>query len=576
MKPIHTYKVVPSLPSQLERLQQLAYNLRWAWDHATIELFRRLDSELWEQTYHNPVRMLSMIDQSQLETAATDEAFLAHLDGVYHNFESHMAAMSTWFRKNHHDQDNVLVAYFSAEFGITECLSIFAGGLGMLAGDHLKSASDLGLPLVGVGLLYQQGYFTQYLSEAGWQQETYEDNDFHTLPLMLERGADGSPVIVKVEYPGRKVSARVWRAQVGRVNLYLLDTNIDDNRPGDRDITDQLYGGDIEMRIKQEIMLGIGGYRALEALKIRPTVYHMNEGHSAFLSLERVRRLVEQSGLTFHQAREAASSGLVFTTHTSVPAGHDYFHPDLMQRHFADYAQSMNLPWSSFLGLGRQNPADDREFFCMTVLSLRMAAYSNAVSKLHGEVSRMMWRGLWPNVPAQEIPIGHVTNGVHFRSWISLEMEHLYDQYLGPRWREEPIDQAVWNRTRHIPPEELWRSHERRRERLVAFARHRLVEQIRHRNAPEAEVEAAREVLDSKVLTIGFARRFATYKRASMILQKPRPAGPDPEQPGMPRPDYFRRESPSSGRCGQRTDSANREPCPPAAVPSPSRVPREL
>ncbi len=521
MRPIHTYKVIPSLPPQLERLQQLAHNLRWAWDHPTIELFRRLDNELWERTYHNPVRMLSMIDQSQLEAAASDEAFLAHLEAVYHNLETHMAGLSTWFRKNHHDKGNLLVAYFSAEFGITECLSIFAGGLGMLAGDHLKSASDLGIPLVGVGLLYQQGYFTQYLSEAGWQQETYEDNDFNTLPLTLEMGADGRPVIVEVDFPGRRVSARIWRAQVGRVNLYLLDTNVEENQPADRDITDQLYGGDTDMRIRQEIILGIGGYRALEALNIRPTVYHMNEGHSAFLSLERVRRLVEQNGLTFHEAREAASSSLVFTTHTAVPAGHDYFHPDLMHRHFSDYARSVNLPWPSFLALGRQNPTDEREFFCMTVLSLRMAAYSNAVSRLHGEVSRTMWRGLWPNLPAQEIPIGHVTNGVHFRSWISAEMEHLYDQYLGPRWREEPVDNSVWNRARQMPSEELWRSHERRRERLVAFARRRLVEQLRHRSAPEAEIEAAQEVLDSTVLTIGFARRFATYKRATMILRNP-------------------------------------------------------
>ncbi|MCS6953930.1 MAG: alpha-glucan family phosphorylase, partial [Bryobacteraceae bacterium] len=319
---------------------------------------------------------------------------------------------------------------------------------------------------------------------------------------------------------GRVVTAQVWRAQVGRVPLYLLDTNIAANsHPEDRDITDQLYGGDLEMRLKQEILLGIGGYRALEALGLEPTVFHMNEGHSAFLALEHVRRLMERYGLKFAEARQLAAPSLVFTTHTPVPAGHDYFPPELMDRYFEDYYSKLGLSRSEFLGLGRQDPRNDSEPFCMTVLALRLAGASNGVSKLHGETSRRMWRGIWPGVPLEEIPIGHVTNGVHFRSWISFQMNQLYDRYLGPRWWEEPSEVSLWKRVESIPAEELWRTHERRRERLVAFVRGRLKEQLRRRGAPLAEVEAAEEVLDPDALTIGFARRFATYKRATLLLR---------------------------------------------------------
>jgi starch phosphorylase len=542
MKPICTFHVVPSLPVSLERLRELAYNLRWAWDHATIELFRRLDSDLWETTGHNPVLMLGTVDQARLEAAAADDGFLAHLERVARDLDTYTstalstspAGESTWFRRTHGPTTGSFVAYFSAEFGVTECLSIFAGGLGVLAGDHLKSASDLGVPLVGVGLLYQQGYFRQYLNAAGWQQEAYVDNDFHNLPLRLERQQDGTPLTVEVAYPGRNVTAQIWRAQVGRVPLYLLDTNILANRPEDRDITDQLYGGDLEMRIKQEVMLGIGGIRALEALGLEPTVCHMNEGHSAFLALERVRWLMESHKLSFAEAREAASAGLVFTTHTPVPAGHDRFPPDLMDRYFGDYARNLGLSRREFLALGRQNPNDDGEPFCMTILALRMAVYSNGVSRLHGQVSRQMWQGIWPGVPEAEVPITHVTNGVHFRSWISLEMNSLYDRYLGPRWREEPADQAVWQRAEHIPAEELWRTHERRRQRLISFVRHRLQSQLQRRGASQAEIETAEEVLDAEALTIGFARRFAPYKRATLLLRDPERLARLLNDPGRP------------------------------------------
>ena len=521
MKPIRTFTIVPSLPTPLEGLRKLAYNLRWAWNHETIELFRRLDSDLWETTHHNPVLMLGTIDQEQLAAAATDAGFQAHLERVSQGLDTYMTTESNWFRRTHGTLENPLVAYFSAEFGLTECLSIFAGGLGVLAGDHCKSASDLGVPFIGVGLLYQQGYLRQYLNEAGWQQEVYEDNDFYNLPLTLERRPDGTPLTVVVDYPGRKVTAQVWRVQVGRVSLYLLDSNIPANRPEDRNITHQLYGGGLETRIEQEIMLGIGGSQALEALGLEPIVYHMNEGHAAFLALERVRRLIETYKLSFAEAREAATAGLAFTTHTPVAAGHDYFPPSLMERYFADYAGGLGLSFDDFLALGRQNPDDRAESFCMTVLAMRMAARTNGVARLHGEVSRRMWQNLWPEVPENEIPIAHITNGVHFQSWISQDMKDLYDRYLGPRWQEEPADQSVWHRTERIAAEELWRTHERRRERLVAFARRRLRDQLERRGAAQTAVEAADEVLDPTALTIGFARRFAPYKRATLVLRDP-------------------------------------------------------
>jgi len=518
MRPVYTFDVIPSLPPTIEGLRAVAYDLRWSWSHESIELFQRLDRELWEKTEHNPVLLLGTIEQEKLEQAANDDAFLAHLRRVESNLENYLAGESTWFRRTYAKSVDVpLIAYFSAEFGLTECLSIFAGGLGILAGDHLKSASDLGVPLVGVGLLYQQGYFRQYLSQSGWQQESYVDNDFHNLPVSLVYHSDSSPVMVEVELAGQLVHAQVWRVQVGRVSLFLLDTNIPSNaRSEDRDLTDQLYGGDREMRIRQEILLGIGGYRALQAIGLQPTVYHMNEGHSAFLALEHLLHLMRTHDLSLPEARELASASLVFTTHTPVEAGHDYFHADLINRYFGQTARQLGLSQADFLELGRTDGNGD---FCMTVLALRLASRANGVSKLHGEVSRKMWQSLWPNVPVKEIPIGHVTNGVHFRSWISADFNQLYNRYLGPIWREEPANREVWSRVKSIPDEELWRTHERRRERLIAWARRHVREQRMRRAATQAEIDAAEVVLDPDTLTIGFARRFATYKRATLILR---------------------------------------------------------
>ena len=516
MRPISCFTVLPVLPESLQPLLRIAYNLRWSWDAGAVQLFLRLDRELWESCGHNPIRLLGSIDQAALLSAAQDDSFLAHLAGVSERLDDYMSGEGSWYRRDHGSEGDLSVAYFSAEFGIAECLSIFAGGLGVLAGDHLKAASDLGMPLVGVGLAYQQGYFRQYLNSAGWQQEDFADNDFHTLPI--ERVPD---VKIQVEFPDGPLTAQAWSVNVGRLKLFLLDANLPENSPRYREITHRLYGGDLEMRIRQEILLGIGGCRLLDALGLNPTVYHMNEGHSAFLGLERISRLMETRQLSFREARELASSSLIFTTHTPVAAGHDYFPPSLMDRYFPAMMRRLGISRSDFLGLGRKNPKDDKEDFCMTVLALRLASFSNAVSKLHGVVSRQMWNSIWPAVPEPEVPIGHVTNGVHFRSWVSFEMNQLYDRYLGPKWREEPADPKLWHRIDAIPAAELWRTHERRRERLVAYARQRLRAQLVSRGASQGALDDADEVLSPDALTIGFARRFATYKRANLLIRDP-------------------------------------------------------
>jgi len=517
MKPLHTFTVMPSLPEPLEPLLRLAYDLHWAWSHDAIELFRRLDYDLWVEKGHNPVMLLGSVSQERLHELATDTAFLAHLDRVVRDFDEYSGSKTTWFRRTHGEVATPLVAYFSAEFGLTECLSIFAGGLGVLAGDHVKSASDLGVPLVGVGLLYQQGYFRQALNETGWQQELYEENDFANLPIQ-EVLVDGSPLVVDVPMEDGVVSAKVWVVTVGRVPLYLLDTNLSVNPPDNRDITDQLYGGDDHNRLRQEIVLGIGGFRALAALGHTPAVYHMNEGHSAFLVLEWIRRLMQDEGLNFAEAREAAA-GLVFTTHTPVAAGHDYFGPHLVERYLGPFAAAIGVGLPELLSLGRTDQHDTAEQFCATVLALRTSSHINGVSRLHGSVSREMWQRVWPGVPPAEVPITSITNGVHFESWVSHDLKELYERYLGPKWREEPADHLVWARALQIAPEELWRTHERRRERLVAYARRSLRRQLTLRGAPQSEVAMADVVLDPEALTIGFARRFATYKRAGLLLR---------------------------------------------------------
>jgi starch phosphorylase len=512
-----SFDVRPSVPASLAALEKLAFNLLWCWDRDAIDLFRRLDEDLWDSTFHNPVLMLGRMSQQSFASLLEDEAFMDHLNQVTEKFEQYLADERTWFRK-FYDHELPLFAYFSAEFGLTECLKIYSGGLGILAGDFLKSASDLGVPVVGVGLLYQEGYFRQYLNADGWQQERCDVNDFSNLPVRQLLAGGGSPVTVSVRIDGRDVRVKCWSVEVGRAPLFLLDTNIAENAPEDQKITSNLYGGDLEMRIKQEIVLGIGGVRMLQAIGLAPVVYHMNEGHSAFLALERARQLMRERGLSFEEAREIGRSGNIFTTHTPVAAGIDEFPADMMKKYFGEYVSELGIGMGDLLALGGVE-GGDREAFNMARLAIREAARVNGVSRLHREVTRKMWCDMWPGVPFDEVPVEYVTNGIHIPSWVSHDMATLLDRYLGPGWVERPTDEEVWDGVWKIPDSELWRTHERRRERLVSFARTCLRRQLQNREASSAELKRAEEILDPSALTIGFARRFATYKRATLILK---------------------------------------------------------
>lgn len=520
MQPLRSFTISPRLPENLQLLKKIAYNLFWSWDHDAQDMFRRLDREMWEETDHNPVKMLGQVRQERLEAMSEDDGYLAHVNRVAERLENYLKEPA-WYQKTYGLDEKATIAYFSAEFGLTACLPIYSGGLGILAGDHLKSASELGLPLVGVGLLYQEGYFRQYLNADGWQGEEYPKNDFYTMPIKLVRDEKGAPLMIEVDYIGRKVAAQIWRVHVGRIDLYLLDTNIAQNSQADKGITDELYGGDDEMRIQQEIMLGIGGTRALKALGIEPTVYHLNEGHSAFLALERIRFCMEENKINFQQALELTKSGNIFTTHTPVPAGIDQFRPQLMDKYFANYYPLLNITRNEFLALGRHDASDSSENFSMAVLAINLASHINGVSKLHGTISRGMWSEMWKNIPEQEIPITSVTNGTHPSTWISKDMAGLYDRYLGPSWRKKPADLTIWKRMEQIPGEELWQTHQRRRERLVSFARMKLRKQLERQGALPSELDKADEVLNPEALTIGFARRFATYKRATLLFHDP-------------------------------------------------------
>lgn len=518
---IHTFEVVPSLPEPLAPLLDIAYNLWWSWHPEAVELFVRLDRELWEQTRHNPVRLLGACAQETLDRAARDEGYLTCLNRALQNLQMHLDRRA-WFQESSGGKP-FTIAYFSAEFALTECLRIYSGGLGCLAGDHLKSASELGIPLIGVGLLYRHGYFQQYLNSDGWQQEYLVDLEFENQPIIPVKDDSGRQLKVYVRLPGRDVAVAVWKALVGRVTLYLLDTNQPENDDEDREITGQLYGGDMEMRMRQEIILGIGGVHALDAMGINPDVCHLNEGHSAFLALERIRRLIATYGLEFDQAREQAAASHVFTTHTPVPAGIDRFPPELMKAYFANYHEGLKLDMEGLLALGRENVSAKNEFFSMAVLALRTANWCNGVSRLHGRVSRSMWRSIWPAVPEPEIPITHITNGVHARSWLSRDISEMLDRYLGARrWQHDPAEHDVWESINQAPDEELWRIRELSRHNLVLWARERLRSQLAARGENTDHVQQRIDALDPHALTIGFARRFATYKRGNLLLQDPK------------------------------------------------------
>jgi glycogen phosphorylase len=516
---IHSYHVLPEFPEKLKPLTTLAKNLWFSWNWEAVQLFIRIDAERWEKSYQNPVDMLIHLPKERINELAEDDSFIANLERVCENFSKDMERPS-WYKKFLSPSGKHLVAYFSCEYGLDEGLPIYSGGLGMLSGDHLKSAGELGIPLVGVGLLYRQGYFRQYLNPDGWQQERYPENDWYHMPVTLMKNDKGEPICISVDMAGKDVKAQIWQVNVGRTELYLLDTNIPDNCEAERAITTTLYGGDREMRIRQEILLGIGGTRALKVLGLEPTAFHINEGHAAFLLLERIRVMMEE-GLGFDTALQIVWASSVFTTHTPVPAGNERFDPALLQKYFHKYIESLGLKWDDFLSLGREDPTDTLEPFCMTVLALKLTAYCNGVSKLHGDVSRDMWKDLWPNLPSQEVPIKHITNGVHTRSWISHDLSDLFEKFLGPKFVERPWDFSVWDRLEKIPDAELWRMHQRRRERLVFFARKRARQQMKNRGAGETELRMAEGILDPYALTIVFARRFATYKRGTLLFSDP-------------------------------------------------------
>ena len=513
MKALRSFTVRPSLPAELTALETLAMNLRWAWDDQTRDLFRWVDPEQWDASVHDPVRLLGLVPRERLESLAGDPGFMRFLDEVHTELSGYLSK-PRWFQAREGTTALRSVAYFSPEFGIAEALPQYSGGLGVLAGDHLKAASDLGVPLVGVGLFYRHGYFRQELSIDGWQQERYPDLDPYAMAVTL---CDG--VRVQVDLAGQPLIAQVWRADVGRVPLYLLDADVDENPDDIRRVTDRLYGGDVEHRLRQEILLGIGGVRALQTLGVSTQVFHTNEGHAGFLGLERIRQAIVDQALSYTEAIEAVRAASIFTTHTPVPAGIDRFPPELIEKYFADWAAECGLTVAQLMDLGHRAGDPPTERFNMAVMGLRLAGQSNAVSKLHGEVSREMFSDLWPDVPTEEIPIASVTNGVHAKTWVSAEMSDLLSRYVLPEWDEAGSDR--WGRIDEARDDEVWRAKEQGREQLVAFIRRRLRESSLARGLSASDVTWCDEVLDGKALTLCFARRFATYKRATLLLSQP-------------------------------------------------------
>ena len=515
MPNFQSYNIVPTLPAALEPLREVSFNVWWTWEPSARRLFRHLDPELWNRTNHNPIRMLQLSRQARLEELATDKTFLRELKQVYDAFQKYLTRKDTYGKSGAGAAMQKPVAYFSAEFGFHESIPNYSGGLGILSGDHCKSASDLDLNFVAIGLLYRHGYFRQEIDKDGIQHAVSLNQNFHHLPIREVRH-DDSALLVAVQILDRDVYARLWELHVGRVRLYLLDTDIPENKAEDRLITAELYGGDLEMRMRQEIVLGIGGVNALNALGIEPDVFHMNEGHSAFLGLERIRRLVTEKKLGFYAALQVAASANVFTTHTPVPAGNDSFPREMMRKYFGSFATEIGLPFDEFFSFGqtRVNAADP---FSMTILALRLSRHSNGVSKLHGEVSRGLWKDVWTGVPSHEVPITHVTNGIHTKTWLAPEFLVLYDKYLGD-WEENLTNEDFWRRVMDIPDAILWDAHQKLKLRLVEFVRGRVKAQRERIGESPESIRAANRILDPEILTIGFARRFATYKRGALLF----------------------------------------------------------
>ncbi len=506
-----------SLPRRINRLGQLAYNLWWVWNPEAQTLFGLINKPLWNRLNHNPIAFLYKVDRAHLNAVTNDRYYLEFYDRVMAKFDAYLKAEDTWFNTRYPRLSDKKIAYFSFEFGLHESLPVYAGGLGILAGDHLKEASDLGLPLTAVGFVYNQGYFSQRITEDGWQETRNAVLNFSEMPILPVYDSEGKPLSISVELPGRDVHARIWTIQVGRLNLYLLDTNVEQNSPIDQQLTARLYSNDPEVRISQEILLGMGGVRALRRLGIEPSVWHMNEGHSAFLTIERIRELVQQ-GISFEQAAETVRKGNIFTTHTPVPAGNDQFPLWLVDKFFANTWPQLNLTRDQFINLGRQAQSWG-EAFVMPVLALKLSDAANAVSELHGQVSRRMWQWMWPDRPESEVPITHITNGVHTGTWLARRMRLLFERYLGPDWWERFDDPALWDRIEEIPDAELWALRGHLKRKLVNYANERARDAWLSGSVHPVQVVAGGVLLEPYSLTIGFARRFATYKRGSLILR---------------------------------------------------------
>jgi starch phosphorylase len=502
-----------------ERLWALARNLWWSWDHNSSSLFLDLDPGRWNELNHNPVSLLSELPLAKIEARAAEIMLHSRVNYAYRRLLEYLEEDRTWGARHAGVLRPHPVAYFSAEFGLHESLPVYSGGLGVLAGDHIKGASDLDIPLVGIGLFYGQGYFHQRLDLSGWQHEKYLETDVNQLPMEAAIGKDGRPVVVEIETRSGRIKAKVWRVKVGRRDLLLLDSDVEGNAPEDRELTSRLYGGDLRIRIRQELLLGVGGLRALQALGISPGVLHLNEGHSGFAVLEAIRMRMEEEGMGFDAAVPKVSREVVFTTHTPVPAGHDRFDAALVEEHIGPLREAIGLTSESLLGLGRENPNNQDELFCMTVLALRLSQRANAVSALHAETSRAMWAGLFRGKPEDDVPIGHITNGVHVPSWLAPQMFRLYDRHLGTGWHQRSSEAKIWEGIESVDDGELWETHLNLKSQLLEFVRRRAVEQAELRGEPREVLQRLDRVLSPDALTIGFARRFATYKRANLILK---------------------------------------------------------
>ena len=511
--------VNPQLPKRVGELLDIANNLWWSWNSEFLRLFKEIDSDLWETVGKNPVKFLKLVSQDKLEDIAKDEEFLAKYDEVVNHFNSYMQTKETWFSKNYPNNANDLIAYFSAEYGIDEIIPIYSGGLGILSGDHLKSASDLGLPFVAVGLLYKNGYFNQKIDGYGTQKTEYTNIDLDNLPILPVKDENGEDLIIDVDFPDRKLYLKIWKIVVGRISLFLMDSDIDKNIAEDRVVTLRLYGGDQEMRIRQEIVLGMAGIKLLKRLGLNPSVYHMNEGHSAFLTLEVIKDAMEEKQVSFEVAKSMCSAKTVFTTHTPVPAGNDIFPIELMDKYFSNFCPKLGISREDFLRLGMKNSQGIEQGFNMGMLALRIAGKKNGVSKLHGAVSRRLFSDVWPNIAPDESPIEYVTNGIHTCSWLAPSMKKLFNQYLKPYWQDNIQDDETWNDIKNIPNKELWDTHTDRKKKLFALVKNNITTRLKSSGYNYEEINEIVSKLNPNALTIGFARRFATYKRATLIFR---------------------------------------------------------